>query len=129
MVLFFISTLCVSLLGLAGLLYAKHWELTTNKVLFAAKRPQLANFFHTILFWVERVLPTLVHDYALLVLRVTLRYMHTGVAYLVLKAEKLLERILHTLRHTTEVERGVGQASDFLRQVAEHKKKLKHREP
>jgi hypothetical protein len=128
MVLFFISTLCVSLLGLAGLLYAKHWELTTNKVLFADQRPQLANFFHTILFWVERVLPTLAHDYALLVWRATLRYMHTGVAYLVLKAEKLLERILHTLRHTTEVERGVGQASDFLRQVAEHKKKLKHRE-
>ncbi len=129
MVLFFISTLCVSLLGLSGLLYAKHWELTTGKVLFADHRPRLADFFHTILFWVERVLPTLAHDYALLVWQVTLRSAHATVAYLVLKVEHLLERILHTLRHTTEVDRGVGQASDFLQQVAEHKKKLKHREP
>ena len=128
MVPFFISTLCVSIVGLSALLYAKHRELTTGKIFFADARPRLADFFHTVLFWIERVLPTLAHDYARLLWHRTLHYVHTGTAYVVLKAEHYLERILHTLRHTTEMNRGVGQASDFLRQVAEYKEKLKGRE-
>jgi hypothetical protein len=128
MVLFFISTLCVSLIGLSSLLITKRFELTTGRVLFANQRESMSSFFKTILFWVERVLPSLAHDYALLLWRALLRYVHAGTAFLVLKAESLLERVLHTLRHKTEAERGVGQASDFLREVAEYKKKLKARE-
>ena len=49
--------------------------------------------------------------------------LHRGVAWTVLFAENMLEKTLRTLRHTTG-QRGDGKVSEFLREVAEHKKLL-----
>jgi len=124
MVLFFTTTLLVSIAGLAAVLYAKHWELTTGNVLFQGIRPRLSAFFHTVLFWIERVMPDLIRAYSRIGWRLFLKEVHRLSALVVLHTERFLERTLHTIRHTTEVKRGVGQASAFLREVSEHKKKL-----
>jgi len=48
---------------------------------------------------------------------------HRTTAWSVLQVERMLEKTLHTLRHTTAA-RADGEASAFLREVAEHKKSL-----
>lgn len=87
-------------------------------------RPTANRFFHVVLLWIERIIPTLARIYTRRAVRSSLTFAHRGTARLVVKTEKGLERTLHTLRHTTDVRRGMGEASLFLREVAEHKKKL-----
>ena len=125
MVLFFIVTLLVSCVGLMLLLGIKRWELTTGQVLGANVRPHISGFFHTISVWVEQILPTLVRMYSRLVWKKLQRTVHLSTALVVVRTEHTLERFLHTLRHTTDVRRGMDEKpSLFLREVSEHKRKL-----
>jgi|GEM_PF-1030544 len=128
MVLFLTTVLVVSCAAMAGLLFAKHWELTTGRILLAEKRPQIGDFFHQILRAIETHLPALAHDYyrrSLTWLRGSAR---TGLAHTLLAVEQWLEKTLHTLRYRiTPPSSSTGQASAFLREVAEHKKRLSRR--
>ena len=104
MALFLTVLLCLSAAGLVVLISVKRWELTTGRVLISKLRPAAARVLGEGLHFVERRAPAALKD-----------------------LERLLERVLNTLRHTTHV-RGGGEASAFLREVAEHKKSLQERQ-
>ena len=124
MVPFFTITLLFSILGLTSLIGVKRWELTTGGVLGARVRPSVGKFFHHVLVWIERVLPRLLVSYVERMLRTAQSAVHRASAYLVLHAEHWLEYTLQMVRHKTDARRGMGEVSVFLREVAEHKKKL-----
>jgi len=123
MVVFLTTLLCVSLAGLSCVLYVKHWEQSSGKLMMSRVRPKAGEVLGVGLNFVERRAPTLVRTAALRGYAVARVLAHRGTAWAVLQAERLLEKTLHTLRHTTAV-RNEGEASAFLREVAEHKKLL-----
>jgi len=127
MVLFLAVLLCVSALGLICLIAVKHWELTTGRVLFSELRPAAARVLGAGLHFVERRAPAALKNLARRFYAEARETLHLAVAWVALRTERLLERLLNTLRHTTHV-RGDGQASAFLREVAEHKKSLQERQ-
>lgn len=105
------------------LLSLKRYELRTHRVFFAPARPGLGTFFAGALVWLERVLPALIarevrRGYAWA--RAQLR---AAIAWGIIATERALERTLYVVRRKTSVPRH-GEASPFLREVAEHKKKL-----
>jgi len=125
MVLFFTATLLISCVALVLLLALKQWELSTGRIVGSAWiRPQLSRYFHAMSVWIERIIPTLVRMYSKILWRAMLRKVHRITALVVMRAERILEKTLHTLRHTTDVRKGMGEASIFLREVSEHKRKL-----
>jgi hypothetical protein len=102
----------------------KQWERTSGSMLGRRLRARSHRFFSTMLLWIEHIIPTVVRLYSRWAWRATLCLLYRSAALLVLRVEKGLERTLHALRHSTDVKRGMGEASAFLREVAEHKKKL-----
>ena len=127
MAIFFTITLALSIVGMISLLGIKQWELQTNNLLWVRVRPKVGNFFSTLLFYTERVLPALVRIYGRRAVRAANAWVHRTVAQSVLWVEHRLERVLHILRHSTDTKQNGktrGVASAFLQEVAEHKKKL-----
>lgn len=124
MVFFFTTTLLISIAGLSLLIGLKHWELQTGAVVGGRIRGPLGSFFHTALLWVERILPTLVRVFFRRALRATIAFVHQASAWAVLWIEWGLEYVLAVLRKATSARHGMGEASVFLREVAEHKRKL-----
>lgn len=129
MVEFFTAILALSLIGLISLLYVKHWELSTGRLVFGSMRPKAGDFFRQCVHLFERTIPSLVAggvERGALWLRTTAR---GSLAHALILAERALERALHALRHkTVPPPHAGGQASEFLREVAEHKKQLLKRE-
>ena len=123
MVTFFSTTLVIAILGLAGLIAAKRRESTTGRVFFSGVRPVAGHLLGKGLHFVERRAPALVRSGASALIAAARTGIRFSIAWVVLRAERLLEKTLHTLRHTTAT-RGEGEASAFLREVAEHKKSL-----
>jgi hypothetical protein len=119
----------VSILGLLSLLTLKRIEMRTGKVVFAGLRPGLRRFFHIILVVVEHVIPGVIKH----VWRAILRFMRGGaqrmIARAILMFEMTLERVLHTVRTTSTAPQGHGEVSNFLREVAAHKRALLKRAP
>lgn len=124
MVPFLMTTFLVSIFGVSSVLFLKYREVTTGHVLFPALRPRLNAFFHTILFWIERVIPDLTRVYSKRFISWIATLLHQGTATGVLHLERVLEKTLHTLRSSTDHRLSRKEASPFLREVAEHKKKL-----
>lgn len=125
MALFFTTLLIIAIVGMSSLLYLKHWELTTGRLALGSVRPRANHFLRVGLFWLETVLPTLARVYARRGARALMHTLHVASAWIVLKIEQVLERALHMLRHTTDARHlPTTQASAFLREVAEHKRKL-----
>jgi hypothetical protein len=124
MVLFFTATLVLSIVGLVSLIGIKQWELSTGGVMFAQLRPRFGRASHTLLVWVERVLPALARVYARRGAEAAQTHLHRSLAQMVLTTEGWLEKSLHTLRYTTEHKPSSTEVSSFLREVAEHKKQL-----
>jgi hypothetical protein len=124
MVIFFATLLAISILGLTGLLGVRRYEVTTGRVIFANVRPAVGHWLGLMLHFVERVAPATVRFLALKLYRRGSELAHLGTAWSVLYAERLLEQTLRVLRHSTSHEGG-GEASAFLREVAEHKEQLK----
>jgi len=122
-------TLGVSIVGLLSLLVIKRREMKTGRVMFARIRPRMRRFFHTILVVVEHVIPGLVKH----VVYGVLRFMRGGVQRLIARAillfEFTLERVLHRVRSTSTAPQGSGEVSNFLREVAAHKRALLKRAP
>ncbi len=125
MVLFFTSTLLISALALVLLLCVKRWELNTGRVVGTAVRPSIGRFFCSVSLWVERIIPTLVRVYSKRLWYSSRSFIHKVTALVVVRIEHALEKTLHALRHTTDVRQGGGAASPFLREVSEHKRKLR----
>jgi hypothetical protein len=126
MVLFFTVLLGISLVGMGGLLALKRFEMTTGKVVLEDARPSIGAFFYSILVWVERDLPNLLHYLTGQGLKSGKKLIQRWLAQALLVLEHTLERVLRTLRSTTtpQASMGSGEVSAFLREVAEHKKKL-----
>ncbi len=127
MVIFLVVLLGISIVGLVALLSIKRWELTTGKMLLSQSRPHVGAFLGSAAVAVERHLPALVRRAVHYWYRRIFAFVLRLVALLVLYAERLLERTLHLLRHSTSAPRG-EQPSEFLREVAEHKKALQNGE-
>ena len=125
LVLFLTSILVISTFGMMGLLWLKRYELRTGHVLMAGARPSLRSFFRRGLFWFERVLPNLVEHEARRAWVLGRAALRAGAARALLLAEQWLERGLAALRRaTTHAPHAHRDASPFLREVVEHKKKL-----
>ena len=123
MVVFLTALLCISLAGLACVLYAKHWEQTNGKLMMSRVRPKAGEVLGVGLNFVERRAPALLRDAASRAYAAARTLVHRSTAWAVLQVEQMLEKTLHTLRHTTAAP-SEGEASAFLREVAEHKKSL-----
>lgn len=123
MVTFLTTVLCVAIVGLVSLLAVKRWELQSGRLLLSGIRPKAGYALGQGLHFVERGLPTFVRNLAVRGYATSRVLFHRLVAWSVLHAERALEKTLQVLRHTTTV-RAEGEASPFLREVAEHKKSL-----
>ncbi len=124
MVILFATLLSVSILGLTGLIGVRRYELVSGRVIFANVRPTLGAWAGALLHFLERVAPSTVRYFAMRLYARVSELVHRYTAWAVLHAERLLEQTLQVLRHTTAKEGG-GEASAFLREVAEHKEQLK----
>ena len=128
MVFFFLSTLGISIVGITGLLLFKRIELTTGRVVFGPLRSRVGIFFHQGLQWTEQVLPELARAWVRQGVDLCYHMAREGIARGILLLEQGLERVLHLIRRTTEQpQRGSGEVSAFLREVADYKKKILRR--
>ncbi len=123
MVTFLIAVMCVSIAGMVSLIAIKRWELNSGRILMAGVRPAAGRVLGAGLHFAERRAPALVKGAGWTAYRVLRRTFHLAVAWVVVHTERGLESVLHTLRHTTATHSD-GEASAFLREVAEHKKSL-----
>src|SRR3989344_5890430 len=119
----------VSIAGLLSLLALKRREMKSGRVIFGSVRPGLRKFFHTILVFVEQVIPVFFKH----VLHNAFRLMRGGLERLIARAilmfEYTLEHVLHRVRQTSKPPQGSGEVSNFLREVAAHKRALLKRAP
>ena len=123
MTYFFISVLILSISGMLLMLLIKRWELATGKVVFARARPRVARAVHTSAFVAGTVAPLVARHWGEYTLELAKLLLHRAVAWTVLHTEHVLERVLYVIKHSTTPKRR-GEASEFLREVAEHKKHL-----
>lgn len=115
-----------------ALLLLKRYELATGRIFLASARPGIGAFFHRKLVWLEHVLPGLIRAGLHNLYRAVRRALHLGAAWAVLRLEQGLERTLRTLRRNTMPQarmRSGEETSAFLREVAEHKKRLQDEMP
>ncbi len=126
MVIFFIILLAVSLIGLFGLIVLRRYELNTGRVIFANVRPTVGAWLGFALHFTERVAPALVRHFAMRLYRRGRELARRTLAFVLVHTERWLEQTLHGLRQSTAKEGG-GEASAFLREVAEHKKQLQEK--
>lgn len=125
MVVFFTSTLVLSMVGLISLVALKRSEMAGGRVLGGSARPAVGHFFHQCVVFVEQVLPAAVRALALRLYARARAAAHAAAAWAVLVVERVLESVLHGIRRKTSVPHvKATKSSDFLREVAEHKKKL-----
>jgi hypothetical protein len=124
MVLFFTSTLLIAAAGMISLLWLKRYELRTGRVFFAQVRPALGEFFGRGLLWIEGALPAAAGRALRRGWNLLRHLFHAAAALVVIVAEHALERLLQSLRYKTSAPGKSGEASPFLREVAEHKKKI-----
>ncbi|MDE2071334.1 MAG: hypothetical protein KGI70_01205 [Patescibacteria group bacterium] len=123
MVIFFVVLLGISIAGLVSLLSVKHYELTRERVILPSMRPAAAHYMARAEVLARQHIPALARAHAQAWWEQALAWAHRAVASVVVELERTLERALQRLRYKTHPKQG-GEASPFLREVAEHKKKL-----
>jgi hypothetical protein len=124
-VLFLILLLVISVAGMSGLLWAKHYELTSGNMLFAGSRPALSKVSARVVFLFGTALPLYISWQARRAWHMLAAWLQRSTAHGVLLVEGWLERVLNSVREKTADSRAPGEASAFLREVGEYKKKLK----
>ncbi len=124
MVPYLILLLGISLVGMVGLLVIKNYELTTGKMVFASVRPAISKFSARMVFLFGTAVPQYVKWEAYHLYRTGLAFVHRVTARLIVMLEHWLERVLTHVREKTAPNRAPGEASAFLREVGEYKKKL-----
>lgn len=128
MVLFLTIVLLISCAGMALILFLKQRELRSGRVFFAGARPALSGFFSKVLT-VEKALPSVAGAVSRRAGASARAGFHAFAAWVVLHLERVLERALHVIRFKTSAPEAQGEASPFLREVAEYKKKLQEEKP
>jgi hypothetical protein len=126
MVTFFTATLVVSLVGLTGLLSLKRFEIATGRIVFGRLRPKRGGVLHKVGVFFDRVLPATLRYIVVMFFRSIRKTFHRLAAWTILHVERMLEKVLHTVRERTAPTQNRGEASSFLRAVADHKRKLLH---
>jgi len=125
----FSITLGTSIVGMSLLLILKHMELKTGRVLLGSARPAIGRFFHAGLVWLEHILPALLRQALFSAGRTLRAWVRETIARGIVFFERALEFVLLTVREKTRAPKGTGEVSSFLREVADHKKKLLKRSP
>lgn len=123
MVLFFFITLAISITGLILILVLKRIEVRTGRMLLRGARPGAGRFFGGALIFGEHVIPGAARG----AVRGLLHLGKQGIQFVRVKIalvfEKKLEVLLHRVRKASRSEPR-GEASGFLREVADHKRSL-----
>lgn len=123
MVTFLTILLAVSILGLISLVAIKRWELAHDRLVMSGVRPVAGHYLGSALAFIEEGLPMFVRRSLRITYAVARSLTHRLVAWVMLHTERWLERTLKTLRGATQ-SRPEGEASEFLREVAAHKRSL-----
>ncbi len=124
MVSFFIILLVVSITGMGFLLGVKYYELSTGRLLLGSARPKLSKFAARMVFLFGTAVPLYLAWQAERGYKGLSAWLHKAVAHATINLERWLESVLHTVREKTADTRAPGEASAFLREVGEYKKKL-----
>lgn len=126
MALFLTAVLVVSSVGMVSVLLIKRYELNSGRVLFGGVRPRVGSFFTRNLKWVEEALPSMLSNAGRRAYLYVRHNLERGAAFAVIFLEQGLIRVLRTLRRSTSAPaaKESSEASPFLREVAEHKKKI-----
>jgi hypothetical protein len=124
MALFFSITLGISIVGLILILVLKRIEMRTGRVMLRGARPSVGRLFAGVLFFLGRVIPGVVRASFISLFHLMKRGVHFIRVEFARMFEKRLEGLLHRVRETTRSERNRGEASGFLREVADHKRSL-----
>lgn len=120
----FSVTLGTSIVGMMLLLVLKRVEQRTGRVLLGRARPAVGRFFHACLVWFEHILPAMARRALARALHTLRLWVRDVVARGMVFFERTLELMLYAVREKTQAPKGSGQVSAFLREVADHKKKL-----
>ena len=124
MVLVLAFILYGSILGMLALIVIKRWELKTGRKLFASSlRPPVAHSSHKAAVWIKG-LPQLCLHYIAKEGPALREWLRHTLAQALLWTERTLEQALHTLQRGTVPQESNAPVSDFLREVAEYKRKL-----
>lgn len=128
MELFLITTLLVSCAGLVILLSLKRFEMRSGKLIMGSVRPKVGGVMHSGVVFVESVLPALFIRSAKRLLSGMNVWIQKTFARAIVFFEQTLRWMLDSIHEmTTKPRQGGGPASAFLREVAEHKRKLQKR--
>lgn len=106
------------------MLWLKRFELTTGRVLLVDSRALLGERLTAVAPWFSHVLPQAARQILSRAWQQLLALLHRAAAWGILTFEHALERVLSIIREKTTHSRRTGEASAFLRQVADHKKEL-----
>src|SRR5581483_11672335 len=121
MVVFLTVLLGVSAAGMLAILWLKRYELRTGRIFLAGLRPALGEFSARTLWWFGRTAPGAAAAVARDLWSRARAAIHASIARGIVAAERGLELALSALRRSTSAPRMDGEASPFLREVAEHK--------
>ena len=124
MVFYLIILLAISIVGMLTLITAKRYELSTGNLMFANSRPRMARFSNRMVFLFGTAVPLYLRWQVGRLFRACTAWIHRVTARVVVLVERWLESVLENVREKTAPNRAPGEASAFLREVAEHKKKL-----
>jgi hypothetical protein len=124
MVLFFLTALLSSLVILSLMLGFKYYELSTGNLLLGERRQSVSRFSHRTAFLFGTALPHYIRYEARRAYRGGWVFVHAVLARAVAKVEHWLEGLLNRVQEKAAHPRNPGEASAFLREVGEHKKRL-----
>lgn len=120
---FFLTLFALSATGMLAMLLVRRYEIKNNRLVFARARPKVAQAVETSAFVAGTVVPLVARHWGEFFVEWCKLRIHRATAWCVLWTERVLERVLRTIRHST-APKAEGEASEFLREVAEHKKQL-----
>lgn len=106
------------------LLSVKYYELSTGRMVLGSARPKISKFAARMVFLFGTAVPLYLAWQVERGYKGLSGWLHKGVARFVVTLEHWLERVLHRVREKTTTARSPGEASAFLREVGEYKKKL-----
>jgi hypothetical protein len=125
--MFATATLAFSILGLTFLIGFKWWEDKTGRMILPQTRARVGEKIHASVSVAREKVPTLLARIGTAWFEIVREVFKRVFARALLLSEEALEGTLKHLRRTERKHRG-GEASSFLREVAEHKKQLRDRE-
>lgn len=121
------ATLIFSILGLTSLIGFKWWEERTGRHILPDVRARVGVKVHRGMRVAQISIPTFCSRIGTTWFEFAREWAKAALARGLLLSETALERVLHNLKRAERKHRG-GEASSFLREVAEHKKQLRERE-